>query len=242
MDPIVFFFLLAIAFVILNAIGRAAAQHSRDDAAREIVNNPHKYNFILYLRPFASTNQVSQTHTYSHAGPVHHQVHHHQPQSERLELERQLEKASRPIAPLIAFGLRGEHVGAGRARISETEWRNKIQELMAAALLIIMLPSTRPGTKWELERLFGSSLVRKTVFVNATGNWKLFSKRKFDQKNQWAELRSLFARYGYELPFYESGGQLFFYGAARKPVIREKLKLNEVGRLRRFLNRVVRLR
>ena len=117
--------------------------------------------------------------------------------------------------PLVALGEPMEHVGAGRIRIGEDQWRDAVKLLSDHAALIILLPSSRPGTLWEVERLLESGLIARTIIVdppNAAGG-----KNHYDQGSEWAQVRAAFAQRGYVMPKDSRVGQLLYFGRERAP-------------------------
>jgi hypothetical protein len=50
-----------------------------------------------------------------------------------------------------------EEIGIGRFVVSDEDWRTRIAGLMQAAMAIIILPSSNPGTLWELQQIAGNT-------------------------------------------------------------------------------------
>ncbi|MEO0883768.1 MAG: hypothetical protein AAFY34_13710 [Pseudomonadota bacterium] len=193
--------------------------------------------FVLYLRPFSSTDAISETKV--SAIPV-------QTSGGRqliigtdnLEFETQIEQAVRPIGTLVGLGDPLEHEGAGRIRLHDDIWQDAVRKLMHEATLIILLPSPDGGTRWEVETLLRSGLLQKAIIVDPPNH---ASRRKtYDPVSEWAEARRVFAEQGYTLPEDAPDGQLIWFGEGRAPADRHQLSLDEVADMRRFFKRIAR--
>jgi len=69
-------------------------------------------------------------------------------------------------APLIGLGLPGEQVGAGRIQTTDESWQTEFLRLASGARLILLIPSLRKGTAWELNTILGDvTLLSKTIFI-----------------------------------------------------------------------------
>jgi hypothetical protein len=146
------FFLMSAANAAVRADQRRV-QRRRDAVAAEILRSVRAAakdlpRFALFLRPFASADHLpaqplpSERLTPSEGFPRH------------LDVESLLARALRKECPLIALGREGDiQEGAGRITVADDEWRDAIAQLGARAAFQLILPSTHPGTLWELERL-----------------------------------------------------------------------------------------
>ncbi len=81
------------------------------------------------------------------------------------EQESYLAWSVRKLGPLVALGGPGEHIGAGRVGTDEADWRQAAAELVEKAKAVIIIPSDRPGTFWEVQQLRSEGLLHKTVFI-----------------------------------------------------------------------------
>jgi len=68
---------------------------------------------------------------------------------------------------------------------------------------ILLIPSHRPGTLWELDHLEKEGLLGRTVFVMPPG------ARRFTWRSHWAHARRGMGPLGAALPRYEGPGMLF---------------------------------
>lgn len=213
---------------VFGALGELYGQRARDIFANEVfaaIRRGEKPKpFSLYLRPFASTNVISATGGF--IGFV----------AERVELEGQVERATRPIGGLVALGAPLEHIGAGRIQVPDTEWRAAIDLLLKHARLIVMLPSSRQGTLEEISMILGSDLVTRTVLIDPPN---LGSSKHYDHAREWAKLQQVFSKAQFELPAEERRGALLYYGSRRKPLLRERLDIDAEDRIQRLFKRTL---
>ena len=128
-------------------------QKDRDRIAGEISNllNADDYkkkdlplDFGLYLRAFMTTDKLH---------------------IKGFDLETMLAYSIAPTLPLLALGKPGEHLGSGRIQTTDEHWREEILQLMDAARLILIIPSHRGGTLWEISTLRERSYFEKTIFI-----------------------------------------------------------------------------
>ena len=128
-------------------------QPERDQRARKIArwievedlsSGDLPEEFGLYLRPFGLTGKLE-------VGGV--------------DLETAFAYALAPFLPLIALGRPGEAIGAGRIQTRDEMWQADILRLLDAASFILLIPSHRQGTLWEIDRLKERCLFGKTILV-----------------------------------------------------------------------------
>jgi hypothetical protein len=143
----------------LSAAGTAAfyqskksRQHGRDEDAIQIFSAAFSGDltrFCVYLRPFYVTKKIA-----ADAG-----------EGEKFELEDQIIGALRWSMPVIGLGKPGEALGVGRIFVDEEAWKSAVSELMKRAALIICVPSSHPGSLWELNHLIQNGYLTKTLFL-----------------------------------------------------------------------------
>ena len=179
--------------------------------------------FVLYLRPFVSTGAHKVR-----VNPGGKAV-------REYDLERELKRACAAIGPLIAIGESLEHLGAGRVSSSDKEWKTAIPALMQHAQLIVMLPSVRPGTLWELEQLVMRNWIAKTVFIDAPNT----TVTGYRQETEWGDIASFLAGHGYKLPDDDPKGRLFAFGESGTPRIAERVDFSDAQMLRGVLVRAL---
>lgn len=235
----------AAAVTLFDRLVDLFGQYVRDRKAEDIYASLQSAQFgaipdyVLYLRPFASTDKVSDE-GFGHmpaplraglAGNI-------MSAPDRFELEAQLEHAVRPIGTLVGLGAPLEHIGAGRILTSDANWQDVIQKLMSYAKLIILLPSSREGTLWEIERLIDTGHIKRTILIDPPNG----SVRggAFDHAVEWDDIRYVMAERGYDLPPDNRRGAMLFFGTEKHPILAKKFSIGNRGAMRRFLTRAER--
>ena len=207
----------------------------KDDAAVE--------PFILYLRPFISTNQIAQTD--HHVVPIRSAsgaVMNFAAAADRVEFEAEIEGALRAFGPLVALGQPLEHMGAGRIRVEDDEWQDAIARLIDAASLVVLLPSPRPGTSWEVERILTSGALDKTILVDPP-NARGADDASYDPVSEWAGVYQSFHAHGFELPEDDPEGQLIWFASDHTPQLAETISLVDgQAHMRSFARRILKSR
>ncbi len=135
-------------------------QRVRDNDAADILNRlerGEKPRFSLYLRTFGVTGNLPLEQSSEAERLLFGQPH--------LDFERLLAHAAESDAPLVALGKPEEHVGAGRILTDDATWEQKILRLAEHAVNIFVIPSSRPGTAWEIDMIVCNGLWSKTVFL-----------------------------------------------------------------------------
>ena len=190
--------------------------------------------FVLYLRPFASTDRIAEEHVRAvkisavpGAGPTF------ATGSDRIEFEAEIETALRKIGPLVALGQPLEHMGAGRIRVADDAWRPAIRALLDAASLVVLLPSPNPGTVWEVEQILSGDVLSKTIIVDPP-NDRGARVKGYDPTAEWSHIRAAFHTHGYALPEDDPEGRLLYFGTSRTPQREERLAFGAEGTIRRF--------
>ncbi len=215
-------------------------QRQRDMDAEQIFKSLSKEGggaqepFILYLRPFASTDKIGAKKTKlvglgaSSMGNGTLMV-----ASDRVEFEEEIEKALRPLGKLVALGKPLEHMGAGRIRVADDVWQDAIKLLIDKSEMIVLLPSPREGTSWEVEHLLTSGALKKTIVVDPP-NDRGSIENGYDPVNEWRGVAQTFHAHGYELPEDDEEGSLIIFGDNKKPVRTSKIGLSGENQVRKF--------
>lgn len=233
----------ALAIAAFGELGDLSFQHARDLRAQSIFDalgrgeTPPPY--VVYLRPFSSTDQIESVAMAAVASGM-------QGSAlgfvmSRYELEQQIERATRHLGPLVCLGQGLEHVGAGRIAVDEASWKEAVLRLCGKAALIVMLPSSRAGTLWEIEHVLASDLVDRTVFIDPP-NAAMSDKKRYDQSREWTAVRDAFAAKGFTMPADSRVGRLLFFGAARAPTLLARLDIDAEDNIARFFRSVIRIR
>ncbi|MBY5351295.1 hypothetical protein [Rhizobium leguminosarum] len=179
---VIFAFSILFCLYFLEWSRKKTVQEMRDEDAFEIFwkvragRNPPP--FVLYLRPFSVTGKMRRRQglLLNHFAP---------------DVEEQIADTCEGKALLLALGLPGEAMGGGRLLSTEDVWKSDIDSLAASCVLIVMLPSDRPGTMWEFKRIIDQNYLHKTLFLMP----------RFTQKSEWNKTRETWkASYEMDLP------------------------------------------
>ena len=226
----------------LSFVSEYSGQNARDLKAQDIlsaIQSGEKVpKFTLYLRPFASTDEIQ-------AQEIPAVLHATQgfstlalsATSAKFELERQIERSVRHIGPLVALGAPLEHLGAGRIPVSDDSWREAINLLMENARLIFLLPSSREGTLWEVNRILSSDVIKRTVIIDPPNTSRLNRGREYDHRVEWSDIQDAFAKHGYVLPEENKTGALIYFGDTPKHPQIQNFSLKEKSGVRKFVRR-----
>lgn len=161
-------------------------------------------DFFLYLRPFDSTNayRLSNEHLNLFSWELW----------ERDgfdDIERLVARALLPTATLLALGRPGEHRGAGRVLTTEAQWQKEVQRLAHSARLIMILPSQRPGTLWELGLLVRERHLHKTIFIMPPSEHYAYVTTYREVVLDWQAAVDACLGLGLVLPGHQPQGALF---------------------------------
>lgn len=166
LDSMVQLILILIAIFIFGYLSQKIAQIAIDIKTKKLVSDLDRdveRKFFLYLRPFNTTGNVnfeskpvSLPFAYS---SFEHNVY-------SIDLEFNLRKSLRFFAPLIGLGSPGEHIGIGRYKTSNENWKPVVEMLMHRAQGIFFIPGSQAGTIWEMQKIFSDNiLLEKTVWI-----------------------------------------------------------------------------
>jgi len=144
-------------------------------------------NYVLYLRTFGVTGLLN-------IGGV--------------DFEASMAYNLAPMMPMIALGHPGEAIGAGRILTTDEHWREEILRLVDKAERIMLIPSHREGTKWEIAKLKENRLFGKTIF--AMPPEMPFGEGNYSE--EWNRAAAALAPIGVTLPPHYSAGLLFTLG------------------------------
>lgn len=167
-------------------------QNIRDEIASNTVEefqkngNTTNTEFAMYLRSFETTGKLLQAET-------------------GIELETAMAQLFPSALPIFAFGEPGEHIGASRILTSEEEWQKLVASMLSSTQLILLIPSIKKGTLWEIEHIAIHQFLSKTVFIMLPT-----IKSKEDViKQEWDALAIHLKGIGLHLPVYRKDGLLF---------------------------------
>jgi hypothetical protein len=205
----------------------ASYQMRRDKAAITLfkaVISGDQQKFAVFLRPFYTTDKIKQAQMFmvpQWSGSSMTM----RPMMTVHGLEDTIIEAFVSTMPVVALGKPGETFGVGRILVDEDSWQKAASELMQRASLLICLPSSRPGSHWEMNQIMLNHYFSKTVFIMPP-KWELEKELKAD----WDLLKQQVASKGITIPEYKTGGLLFSVDATRQCVT-EKFSLDSTQKL-----------
>jgi hypothetical protein len=240
MNKVYFIGLIAAPFLIVMCLGAfyllyqeakeaaASYQMRRDKAAItlfEAVESGDQQKFAVFLRPFYTTDKIytNQTIMVAQWSGTSMTM---QPMMVTHKLEDTLVEAFRSTLPVVALGKPGETFGVGRILVDEDRWQKAAYKLMQRAALLICLPSSRPGSRWEMDQITLNHYLSKTVFImppNPPSSLK-------ELKEDWDLLKQQVASKGMTIPEYKTDGLLFSVDATGQCVT-EKFYLDSTQKL-----------
>jgi len=147
-----------------NKKDHAEWQTRRDQAAITLFNavrSGDQKEFAVFLRPFYTTDHietVEESRVSQGSGKSETEFIHH-------PLEDTIVEAFRYTMPVVGLGKPGETFGVGRILVDENNWQSAASELMSRASLIICLPSSHPGSHWEMNQIILNNYLSKAVFI-----------------------------------------------------------------------------
>lgn len=177
---------------------------------RIIESKDFKPGFWLYLRPFELDQRISTDHSSSNIFDLEQYT-----RSGKDSLERILGDSIRNNFRLVGFGLPSDSIsGFGRLGLHE-DWKLKVSELMNKAALILVLPSSNPGTRWEIEELVENKYLSKTIFIMPPSTAKVELEQ--DLVEHWNSNIEALNRYtGLDFPSYDPKGCIFAFDKTSK--------------------------
>jgi hypothetical protein len=187
-------------------------------------------DFFLYLRAFETTGRLNI--------PLYLHLQQFGASAGRLltnDVESYVSSAIRRVAPLIALGRPGEADGAGRILSKDERWMADVLLLLKRCKAILVMPSHRPGTLWEIEAIKREGLLSKCVFMMPPRS----KKGGLDTHERWESARRGMAELGLEAPEYEDSGMLFVLAPNGKVAEVEPILLGSKRQIRKSLRRLL---
>jgi len=82
--------------------------------------------------------------------------------------EEQLADAMKEVGPFVAIGRPGEplpELGAARVYVGDTEWQDRVRQLMSSAQLVVLRGGGTAGLQWEVRNVFANVSPERIVFL-----------------------------------------------------------------------------
>jgi hypothetical protein len=232
--PLLIVAFLGASYLLYREYKEAAASYQmrRDKAAIALFNavmSGDQQKFAVFLRPFYTTDKIYTNQMAlvpQQSGGTIIMV----PQVVgQHKLEDTLVEAFRSTLPLVALGKPGETFGVGRILVDEDSWQKAASDLMQRASLLICLPSSRPGSNWEMNQIMLNHYFSKTVFIMPPNPPSSFRTWK-DLKEDWDLLKQQVGIKGITIPEYKTDGILFSIDTTGQ-CITERFSLNSMQKL-----------
>lgn len=147
--------------------------------------------FFLYLRPFYADELLVENPRASSIPFL--PSHYYEP---AVSWESVFAERVETFGRFVSLGTTSDSLSADRIESDESTWMNDFVLLASFANCIFVWPSTRPGTRWEINWLLRKDLVRKSVFVIADG-YDAFTEMCGDT---WDYVRAFLLKLGFAPP------------------------------------------
>ncbi len=171
-------------------------------------------DFALYLRAFETTAKMP--YEAENFGPA---LDGRVGEDAELDFETAIAEAVESAAPLVALGQPGEHIGAGRILTTDDQWQADLALLAGKALVLFMLPSLRPGTLWEIDRVIAERWLEKTIWLQPPmrrGWLRKLGGDELDWAAVWNPIAAHMRARGIEFPDYDPKGCIFTIDSGKR--------------------------
>lgn len=113
-----------------------------------------------------------------------------------VTLDEAIRHHLQPDLELMAIGQQKDALGATRLETTEEDWRTSFRDLAARAKAIVVFPSGKEGTRWEMGEICANpTTLQKTVFLMPPNGY-----HHVDPESTQENLHALLLAYGCELP------------------------------------------
>jgi hypothetical protein len=232
-----------VAPIVFYSRVQKLVQKRRDDFALTVFDEARAGNvgkFALFLRPFYVTGKLHlQVMVPTTVNPANYSTQTYTVLD--YKLEETIISGFKKLMPIVALGKPGEVQGVGRILMSENTWKDAASELLRHSSLILCIPSSHPGTVWELDEIIRNGYLSKAVFLMPSDpsdpSKKFFSKKWKTMIDDWNLAAAHMRSHGLVIPEYREDGLLF---AVKSPVgcFIEKLDLSSPRHLRKAILRL----
>ncbi|MCP4622332.1 MAG: hypothetical protein GY850_02260 [bacterium] len=175
-------------------------QKYRDQRAENILqdirSSKKPATFSFYLRSFDTTGKLLEILERKSVMPF---------QYDDTDLETFIACAVEPFASLLALGMKGEQIGAGRIESDENSWERTMELLAKKAKFLFVIPYDSDGAKTELKFIRNNNLLKKTIFIMPPQ-----AVKQLNWAEQWKRATKGVEEYDYKLPSYNPNGMIFY--------------------------------
>ena len=103
-----------------------------------------------------------------------------------------------------------EEIGSSQLSLND-DWKTKVRELMKLADKIFIKPSNTNGLLWELDQIFKSNYLYKTIFIGSYGSNNLKEIERIKRKKFNNLLKSRYSVRIKKKPFWINSGIFYFF-------------------------------
>lgn len=169
---------------------------------------------ILLLRPFEFDGKITRViHTKDELPPSL------GPAITEINLEDFLVSYADQYGDVVSLGNSvkvGEHLAAAaRFECKNREWKETVSEFLTNADVIILLPSLKSGTRWEMDEILRLGLLDRTLIVNWPAESNLVRNTAPYDLN-WNAIQSYFAKNARKLPNQTRNGAIYLFSGANE--------------------------
>jgi hypothetical protein len=220
----------------LTKLDKHLIQKRRDRSAgkiltelREDPGRPPRKRYVLYLRPFFTTGLLAVENKEDFKLPIQPGYFEQKAAPWISDLEAIFALALEPEGELACLGRPGEQFGAGRAVSDDERWQVDVEMLARHAHMIVILPSERPGTAWEIAHLKEKGHLGKTIFLMP----QEVQLGAVSIRDVWTRTVAHYGEQGITLPEYQPTGLLFRIDGDGRIGTRRRLDLSSHRNLRK---------
>lgn len=206
----VFAICINLAGIGVSKIQKRRAQTKRDKRAVQIrkkLDAGEQPAYSLFLRPFISAGKMKIQYTDIGDAPWLYT----NPEKSK-DLETIFADALESTVPLIGLGKKSDYEGTGKTESSDKEWQNELKFLAKNANILIVVPSSNDGIKWEIKWILKNKYLKKCIFIMPPA---VFVK-SFNWEINWNITKNELKNFGIDLPQYNKRGLIFTYGNDKK--------------------------
>lgn len=129
-----------------------------------------------------------------------------------VTLDEAIRHHLQPDYELVAIGQQKDALGATRLETTEEDWRTWFRDLAARARAIVVFPSGKAGTRWEMGEICANpATLQKTVFLMPPNGYQ-----HVDPESTPENLRTLLLAHGCELPADVEPGEGVVFDASKR--------------------------
>jgi hypothetical protein len=195
-------------------------QRQRNDELKTRVSaNQVTGTTVLFIRPFALDKWQGFRNPRRDTAAAYFVPLYSMTVADSVTLDEALRHHLQPEVELVAIGQQGDALGATRFETTEEDWQTWFRDLATRARGIVVFPSGKPGTRWEMGEICSSpDFLQKTVFLMPPNGY-----HHVDPESTPENLRALLLAHGCELPADVGPGEGVVFDASKRVKGRGKI-------------------